>query len=226
MKAVAKEMEAMFAHEMIKVMRETSGKAAKGSLGNDTYMSMFDLEISKLFAERGLGLQPMFERGIKQASEKAGQHHTPKPATLQATAGETAAPGSAEKALLPDSTRSRVSSGFGARQDPFTGEPAFHHGLDIAAKEGAEVHPVRKGTVVFSGEKGGLGNVVIIDHGDGFQTKYAHNLANLVQQGQAVDTGSVIAQVGSTGRSTGSHLHFEVSYNGKLVAPDTLLSEG
>jgi murein DD-endopeptidase MepM/ murein hydrolase activator NlpD len=128
------------------------------------------------------------------------------------------------KSLLPDNDRTRVSSDYGIRQDPFTGDLKFHYGLDIPAQEGTPVHPVRKGTVVFSGEQPGYGNVVIIDHGDGFMTKYAHNMSNLVQRGEEVTPGSVIAQVGCTGKSTGSHLHFEVLYKGKHVDPRLLLA--
>jgi murein DD-endopeptidase MepM/ murein hydrolase activator NlpD len=96
--------------------------------------------------------------------------------------------------------------------------------LDIPATEGTDIHPVRRGTVVFSGEQHGYGNVVIIDHGDGFLSKYAHNQINLVEQGQVVDIESVIAKVGSTGRSTGPHVHFEVLYKGEHVHPDILLA--
>ncbi len=107
---------------------------------------------------------------------------------------------------------------------PFSGELKFHHGLDIPAPAGTNVHPVRPGTVLFSGQQRGYGNVVIIDHGDGFTSKYAHNQENLVQEGEKVDSASVIARVGSTGKSTGSHVHFEVAYRGRDVDPGMLLA--
>jgi murein DD-endopeptidase MepM/ murein hydrolase activator NlpD len=99
-----------------------------------------------------------------------------------------------------------------------------HNGMDIPAPEGTEVHSVGTGTVLFSGEQRGYGNVVVIDHNDGYLAKYAHNKTNLVQQGQEVEAGSVIAEVGSTGRSTGPHVHFEVRCKGEPVHPDTLLA--
>ena len=225
MKAVAKEMEAMFAYEMIKVMRETTTLSSTEGLGSDTYMSMFDQELSKLFAERGLGMQDMFEQGMQRMAEKTG-NAPEKQGQLTLKNDDTLTLENEIKPLLPDAGHPRVSSGYGTRNDPFDGNTAFHHGLDIAASEGTDIHPVRNGTVLFSGEQKGYGNVVIIDHGDGFQSKYAHNQANLVQLGQQVDTGSVIAQVGSTGRSTGPHMHFEVLYKGKQVDPETLLAQG
>jgi murein DD-endopeptidase MepM/ murein hydrolase activator NlpD len=101
----------------------------------------------------------------------------------------------------------------------------FHHGVDIPAPVGTEVRPVKDGTVVFSSRQRGYGNMVIIDHGDGYVTKYAHNLRNLVKEGDQVSAETVIAQVGSTGKSTGSHLHLEVRYKGKSVNPVRLIAE-
>jgi murein DD-endopeptidase MepM/ murein hydrolase activator NlpD len=220
---VAKEMESLFAYEMIKVMRETTESSADSGLGNSTYLSMFDIELSKLFAERGLGLQEMLARGLTSLSGKAGQAETP---------GKTGdrdptTPATREiQSLLPDIPHAHISSGYGFRKDPFTGDRKFHQGIDIAAPAGAEVHAVGKGTVTFSGEQSGYGNVVIIDHGNGYSTKYAHNQLNLVKEGDEVDYGSVVAQVGSTGRSTGSHIHFEVLFNGQAVNPGTVLAKG
>jgi len=96
--------------------------------------------------------------------------------------------------------------------------------MDIAAAAGTAVYPVRGGKVTFSGYQKGYGNVVIVDHGDGFVTKYGHNRANLVDMGTVVGPDTVLAEVGSTGRSTGPHLHFEVSYEGKNVRPETVLA--
>jgi len=211
-KKVAKDMEALFAYEMIKAMRATTKESAVGGLGNDTYMSMFDMELSKIFAERGMGLQDMLVKGLTATS---GLVKTSEPQTLSEEI----------KTILPGDQRLRISSDFGLRQDPFTGDKKFHHGLDLPAPEGAEVHPVHKGTVLFSGQQGGYGNVVIVDHGDGFVSKYAHNEANLVNAGDAVDPATVIATVGSTGRSTGPHVHFEVLYRGEKVDPRTLLAQ-
>ncbi len=222
-KKVAKEMEALFAYEMIKVMRETTEQPENSGLGSSTYLSMFDMELSKLFAERGLGLRETLERGLTSISGKAGQ------AGVRNEAGDkNQLPPAAEeiRALLPDIPQARVSSEYGLRMDPFTGNRKFHHGVDISAPEGAGVHAVGKGTVAFSGEQNGYGNVVIIDHENGYSTKYAHNQQNLVKEGDEVDYGSVIARVGSSGRSTGSHVHFEVLYKGQAINPGTILAKG
>jgi murein DD-endopeptidase MepM/ murein hydrolase activator NlpD len=221
-KAVAKEMESLFVYEMLKVMREASGTSSSGSLGSDTYTSMFDMEISKVMAERGLGLADTLAKGIAANTGKTGQASVTPP--LQQEQGQTQPPMAVIQEVLPDVSSPRVSSGYGMRHDPFSGEPKFHHGLDIPAPEGTDVHPVRPGTVLFSGQQTGYGNVVIIDHGNGFTSKYAHNQENFVKEGEKVDSATVIARVGSTGKSTGPHIHFEVAYGGRNVDPGTLVA--
>jgi len=113
----------------------------------------------------------------------------------------------------------RLSSGFGPRNDPINGRRAEHRGVDIAARRGTSVHPLMAGAVTFSGWQRGYGNVVILRHADGIETVYAHNRENLVRQGDTVDESTVLARVGSTGRATGPHLHFEVREHGRQVDP-------
>jgi murein DD-endopeptidase MepM/ murein hydrolase activator NlpD len=112
-----------------------------------------------------------------------------------------------------------ISSYFGVRPDPFDGHSARHTGIDIATPYGTPVHAVAEGMVTFAGVRRGYGNVVEIDHGNGYMTRYAHNSKLDVHPGQHVQVGDVIAQAGSTGRSTGSHVHFEVWYKGRVVNP-------
>ena len=116
-----------------------------------------------------------------------------------------------------------ISSGFGIRADPFTGARSHHLGIDIDARTGDPIKAAADGIVAFSGIKTGYGNVVIIDHGNGYETLYAHNQSNGVRQGDVVRAGAVIGKVGSSGRSTGSHLHFEVHVNGRPVNPTAYL---
>jgi len=123
-------------------------------------------------------------------------------------------------------TYGNISSLFGMRVDPFTGEMRYHHGLDIACPAGTPIYAMQDGFVIFSGQQGGYGNVVIIDHYFSdipelprVQTKYAHNSKNLVKKGDYVRRGQIIAEAGSTGRSTGPHLHFEVIYQGQSINP-------
>ena len=112
-----------------------------------------------------------------------------------------------------------ISSYFGVRADPFDGRSARHTGIDIAAPKGTPVHAVAEGMVTFAGVRHGYGNVVEIDHGNGYMTRYAHNSKLDVHPGEHVQVGDVIANAGSTGRSTGSHVHFEVWYDGRVVNP-------
>jgi len=115
--------------------------------------------------------------------------------------------------------RSTISSGYGNRRSPISGGTEFHTGIDIPAPNGTNVIAADRGTVIFSGWMGGYGNTVIIDHGGSISTLYAHHSRNLVSVGQVVERGQVIAEVGSTGFSTGPHLHFEVRRNGRHIDP-------
>ncbi len=108
----------------------------------------------------------------------------------------------------------RIASVMGPRIDPFTGDRKHHHGIDIAVPEGTPVRAVAPGVVAYSGNRGGYGNLVIVNHGNGMTTLYAHTVSNLVTVGTFVETGSVLALSGSTGRSTGPHVHFEAWQDG------------
>lgn len=112
-----------------------------------------------------------------------------------------------------------MSSGFGKRTDPFKGKRSFHRGLDFAGKRGSNVVAVASGVVVRSELASGFGNLVEIKHADGYSTLYAHNKENKVKVGQVVSKGETIALLGSTGRSSGPHVHFEVHRNGKVIDP-------
>jgi len=116
-----------------------------------------------------------------------------------------------------------VSSSYGTRTDPFTGRKSWHNGIDFAGKPGANVVAVASGVVTWSSKYNHYGNMVEIDHGEGFVTRYAHNQENKVKVGDLVQRGQVIATVGSTGRSTGPHLHFEVYKHGRSVDPSTYI---
>jgi murein DD-endopeptidase MepM/ murein hydrolase activator NlpD len=116
-----------------------------------------------------------------------------------------------------------ISSSFGQRQDPFTGEEAVHKGVDFAGSRGDEVVAVAAGVVTWSGERAGYGKLVEISHGNGYTTRYAHNEKTLINVGDAVTRGEPIALMGSTGRSTGPHVHFEVLRNGRQVDPVTFI---
>jgi hypothetical protein len=118
-----------------------------------------------------------------------------------------------------------ISSYFGRRADPFTGYSAVHKGLDFAGPEGTKVTAVAAGLVIYSGERSGYGQMVEINHGNGLSTRYCHNEQLLVKQGDMVRKGQDLALMGSTGRSTGPHLHFEVLKNGVQVDPLRFVGE-
>lgn len=112
-----------------------------------------------------------------------------------------------------------LSSRYGKRNDPFTGKQEFHKGLDFAGKKGSGVVVVGDGVVTWAGKRSGYGNMIEVSHGNGYVTRYAHNQKHLVKVGDTVRKGQQIALMGSTGRSTGPHVHFEVVRNGKTVNP-------
>jgi murein DD-endopeptidase MepM/ murein hydrolase activator NlpD len=118
-----------------------------------------------------------------------------------------------------------ISSYFGRRADPFTGYSAVHKGIDFAAPEGTKVSSVAAGLVTFAGERPGFGQMVEINHGNGLATRYCHNERLLVRQGDMVRKGQEVSLMGSTGHSTGPHLHFEVLKNGAQVDPLRFIGE-
>jgi murein DD-endopeptidase MepM/ murein hydrolase activator NlpD len=117
-----------------------------------------------------------------------------------------------------------VSSGFGRRTDPFTGRPAAHLGIDFAGLRNSAIVASGAGIVTHSGPHRGYGNLVEIDHGGGYVSRYGHNASNLVAVGDRVKAGQVIALMGATGRATGNHLHFEILRDGRPVNPARLVA--
>jgi murein DD-endopeptidase MepM/ murein hydrolase activator NlpD len=119
-----------------------------------------------------------------------------------------------------------MSSYYGRRTDPFTGKPANHKGVDFAGKAGANVFAVADGVVTWSSKRYGYGELVEINHGNGYATRYAHNSENLVAVGDEVKKGQTVALMGDTGRATGPNLHFEVLHQGKQVNPVNFIRQG
>lgn len=116
-----------------------------------------------------------------------------------------------------------LSSRFGPRVHPVTGEHKLHAGIDLGAPTGTPIGAAAAGTVTFAGVRGGYGNLVIVDHGDGTESRYAHQATIAVREGQRVTPGALLGTVGSTGMSTGPHLHFELRRDGQPVDPAPLL---
>lgn len=116
-------------------------------------------------------------------------------------------------------TKGWLSSYFGTRKDPFNGRPAMHKGVDFAGKEDTGIIATASGVVSWAGERSGYGNLIELDHGDGMKTRYGHNKVILVSAGDVVTKGQIIARMGSTGRSTGPHVHYEILRDNKQINP-------
>jgi len=114
---------------------------------------------------------------------------------------------------------------FGGRSDPFTGEPGYHQGIDISTEKGQPIYATADGTVESASYTGDYGNLIVLQHGLGLTTRYGHLSSFAAKAGQTVKRGDVIGYVGSTGRSTGAHLHYEILANGKLINPLQLLTQ-
>lgn len=132
--------------------------------------------------------------------------------------GAAAAPGALRRPVAAP-----LSSSFGPRVHPVTGEHKLHAGIDLAAPTGTPIGAAAGGTVTFAGVRGGYGNLVTVDHGDGTESRYAHQATIAVREGQRVTPGALLGTVGSTGMSTGPHLHFEFRRDGEPVDPAPLL---
>src|SRR5262249_21571768 len=122
-------------------------------------------------------------------------------------------------------THGWLTGTFGGRADPFSGEPAFHQGLDISTDKGQPVMATADGDVESASYTGDYGNLLVLKHGFGLTTRYGHLSAFAAKRGQHVSRGDVIGYVGATGRATGAHLHYEILANGKLINPLQLLTQ-
>lgn len=218
---IAEEFSSLLYLEVLKALRAATAQegAAEGeALSRDLYTSMMDAEVARLVAQRDTS-------GFSKAVESALQRMSVKPSPADAF-NPASAPPSGETA---NGLRTRapadgvISSGFGLRADPLTGKEKFHDGVDIAAPSGAPITAAAAGRVIFSGRTAGYGNMVEVDHGGGWVTRYGHNAANLIAVGDTIAEGQQIALVGQTGRATGNHLHFEVRRAGKAVRPEIFL---
>ncbi len=229
LKAAAQEFEALFLNHMLSVMRESieeSGLTEKGP-GQDIYTELFDQEVARSLAKRGaLGIADLLMRNLQDPSA---------PGETGSTGG--AVPGSQtvprrfagdEDIGVPEfhmPLQAQFSSGYGMRRDPITHEMRLHRGVDIAAPQGARVHTAGAGRVVFSGYEKGYGNTVVVQHPDGYESRYAHLAELLVKEGDQIQASQVVGTVGNTGRSTGPHLHFEISRHGSQLDPRAMLAE-
>ena len=232
LKGVASEFESLFIFYMLKTMREAipkSGLFDEGS-NKDMYDSIMDQELSKKLSKSGgIGLYKFLLEHL-QKNHKEGQKEEENeiisaiPSKVIENYKKISGAGSIMEHNL--SLWGRISSNYGYRKDPFSGEMAFHKGVDFVKREGEEIFPAMKGTVIYSGREKGYGNVVIVKHESGYETLYAHNSKNIVRIGDTVNESTPIAYAGQTGRTTGSHLHFEIRKDGNSIDPLNFFRNG
>jgi murein DD-endopeptidase MepM/ murein hydrolase activator NlpD len=209
----------MFLLQMLKQMRQAmlAEETDEPGLGAATMSETIDVELSRHLAGQRGGLSGMLEQALGGHAAAASAARTG--AALDVTAlrrGPTA--GDVQDPVQPP-LPGRVSSDFGWRRDPLSGATRFHRGVDIAAAYGSEVPAAAEGKVVFAGTQGGYGNVVVVQHDGGTETRYAHLSQLDVREGDVIKAGAIVGRVGQTGRATGPHLHFEVRDDGQPVDP-------
>ena len=178
--------------------------------------------VSKLAAspsEASAALHHIASAGVSAGDAKAGSTTAVSGVSASEAPASEAAEGGEGLTLPLDSS---TSSAFGWRSDPFRGRRKFHNGVDLRAAYGTEVPTAAPGKVTFAGERGGYGLLVVVEHPNGVETRYAHLSSTAVQPGDSVAAGQTIGRVGSSGRSTGPHLHFEVLLDGKRVNPEQI----
>lgn len=228
-KKVASQLEAYFLRRVLAEVHTSGGGLVDGGFAGDTFKEMLDGALADSMAGAGgIGLAPMFQRELDRGSGKKAApatapvvsppHRSIGPvvsAARAARAYEASGPLSAS----PLAADARLTSSFGERHDPIEGDVRAHAGLDLAAPAGTPVRAAGPGVVVRAGDAGGYGNMVVIDHGGGVTTRYAHLARADVKPGDHVAAGAAIGAVGQTGRTTGPHLHFEVRRDGQPVDP-------
>ncbi len=229
LKKVSQEFESLFIAQLLKVMRETIEESGlmEGGFGKSIYTDLFDQEVARSMAKRGvLGISDLLYKNLSDKNSQVGQPTSTNPAPpneapVQTSPADSGTSGKPEPEIsdLQLPVQAPVSSGFGMRNDPFSHQTTFHKGVDLAAPDGTKVVAALPGTVISAGYETGYGNNVLIQHSGGLQTRYGHLGSVNVKAGDVVDSESVLGRVGSTGRSTGPHLHFEVTRMGKPVDP-------
>ena len=210
----ARDFESYMVETMIREMRKTLPEGMFQSTGTEMFSGMFDQALAQEIASAGgMGLAEAMIRDMEGGSIDA----------LVMAAEPSCAPhAGCPKAPFAGQVMpvdGPVSSEFGYRNDPFHGGRRFHKGIDIAAPTGSPIRSLASGVVTMAEERPGLGRVVAVEHADGWRSLYAHCEALDVQPGQRVEAGETIASVGSSGRSTGPHLHLELHHDGRAIDP-------
>jgi murein DD-endopeptidase MepM/ murein hydrolase activator NlpD len=228
---LAEQFEAMLLTQMLRQMRQSmlsddSDSGDSTGFGSRTMTETIDSALAlSLSRSSRLGLADFMVRAFERQAAPAAPASTapastaPDPLEEGGTDPDGARVGSVPS--LPAPPTGPVTSGFGWRDDPITGQPRFHSGTDVRMAYGQDVLAAAGGRVASVGTQGGYGLTVVVDHGRGIETRYAHLSSAPIKTGDLVESGQVIAQSGNSGRSTGPHLHFEVLDNGQAVNPQS-----
>src|SRR6266542_2350314 len=217
----ARGLEAHFLRQMLAQVRNSSeGSMLDGGFAGSTFKEMLDGALADKMAQAGgLGIAKMLQHELSKHDQEGTKSSAPTahaPATsindgrLQSLQAPLRAPGTGA-----------VTSSFGTRHDPLEGDSRMHAGVDLRAATGTIAHAAQAGTVVRAESAGGYGNLVVVDHGNGVETRYGHLSHIDVQPGDHVEAGAAVGEVGATGRATGPHLHFEVRRDGRAIDPQT-----
>jgi murein DD-endopeptidase MepM/ murein hydrolase activator NlpD len=227
-KRIAIQFEEMLINTLLKeAFKEEKNDDEEGtSLTSGSYKDLSTMFLSQYIADNGgLGYREVIERQLKEAyGDNVGTtKETTSASASQPVTGVTGAPGepagrtaptvkkpASEPLKVTQPVSGPVSSEYGWRRDPIDGKTRFHAGIDYEVRSRTPVKSVMEGEVVFSGWEKGYGNLVEIEHPNGYRSRYGHNAALLVKKGDHVESGDVISLSGSSGRSTGPHLHFEL----------------
>jgi murein DD-endopeptidase MepM/ murein hydrolase activator NlpD len=222
----AKQLEAFFLRRLLAEARPQGGGMLDGGFAGDTFKQMLDEAIAdKMAGAGGLGMANMFANQLGGKGEAAINAASRAPASMPAMELPRAMPMPSTKVELEPGQLAmpvhahRVASNYGMRTDPIHGQKSMHPGIDMAAPTGTPVSAAAAGVVTHAGPAGTYGNLVTIRHANGLETRYAHLDSVGVKKGAQIEAGVEIGKVGSTGRSTGPHLHFEVREDGKLKDP-------
>lgn len=217
----SKALEALFLRQLL---ASSGAFRASGSAGSSLHTDLFVDALADAVADAGgLGIAPAIAASLGGG---VPARTAPPPPTggppVPALPPAAPAPGALD-ALALVGAPGRITSNYGVRADPFHGHAAEHRGVDVGAPEGSPIRAAADGVVRRAGSRGGYGNAVEIDHGDGTSTLYAHARDLKVREGDRVARGQEIATVGATGRATGPHLHFEVRVDDRPVHPKRVL---
>ncbi|GAB4237653.1 MAG: hypothetical protein Kow00109_11660 [Acidobacteriota bacterium] len=218
---VAQEFESLFLQQLLQLMRPKSEEAEEDGLfggSDDAYLGMVDQALAQALAKRGgIGLAAPIEEYLEAVREKTGSRSSGRES---AGAADCLAPSEVGRRLGRELRGNRVTSEVGWRNDPFTGEARFHRGTDLALPAGTPVRTVVSGKVVFAGEQAGYGKTVVVEGPNGGRVRYAHLGEIGVREGEIVAKGDKLGTVGSSGRSTGPHLHLEMEVAGRVIRPE------